>query len=92
MLRVDFLGSDQEAMKEFVDFISESLVGWKPFVNNEVTISDPESFGNKFVAQMTIGQQTDTDYEMLVDYDRAFFEKATAKELNQELHNFWNHK
>ena len=92
MLTVAFVGSDEEIMTKFVDFICDSLVGWTPFIDNEVTVSNPKPFGdeNKYMVQITMGtEKAGEDSHMIMNYDQAFFDTTTSKELLSELRKFW---
>lgn len=68
------IGTNLEAMTNFVNWVSESLVDWPPFVNDEFTISDPQEHEGRFVVVVTIGGDVDGNYAVL-NYDEMFLGK-----------------
>lgn len=77
------IGTDYEAMANFVDWVCESLVGWPPFVNDEFTISDPQDYEDRYVVVVTIGDHVDDSIAVL-NYDEMFLGK-------DELHKVLAH-
>ena len=65
------IGTNLENMKKFVNWVSESLVGWPPFVNDEFTISDPQDYEDRYVVVVTIGDNVDDSIAVL-NYDEMF--------------------
>lgn len=90
MLKLFFVGTKKESMTNFSDFLSEGVVGWKPFVENEFTVSGVRPLNREetaYVMTVTIGDDN-PDIELhttVIDYDRLFFDDNRSKELDRYL-------
>lgn len=81
MITIRVVGSFKESMERGVQDVCEALVGWKPFVNDEFTISDPEECPDgRWVVTITIGNLGE-ELAMVLNHDAMFLEKTDARQL-----------
>ena len=86
MLNLAYVSRHEDRLKAFVNAVSEELVGWKAFVDDEVTISDPKPLTNQtFVVVMTIGLPTEDNLHMVFNYDSMFIPREELKQYLREI-------
>lgn len=88
MIVVRIVGSRKESMETAVQDVCEALAGWRPFVDDEFTISNPEEYRDeRWVVTITIGETNSEELDMVLNHDTMYLERTDARQLIHDLDN-----
>lgn len=78
---------DKEYMANFIEFVSEALVGWEPFVNDTFTISPMMEKNGKCVTRITAGNENaEMLHKVAIRYSpNIFFGKEESWRIGKEF-------